>query len=252
MKYSCLISFTFPENSNSDNYNSQTSRAAISKFFNVFTLTLEMMGGSRTSVTPNQLGLNLSYDLEADSVDGATQKAQNLIKKLNLLASIEEGKEVTPFTFHSILTPDELSSITGMDDLFYGITPKQIEEFLRDSNYTQLFVLIEAFRDLKTDRILDAFPKFVNWLDYHDYDKAPQQKFCVVRTALSHTELRTTELVKQQWPKLKFENNMFVRDQENENQLLSMMPELLSLVKERFHNILKDYVKEKDDELSNP
>ncbi len=242
MKYTCLISFTFPKKDNHDNQDIHSQRAVISKFFNVFTLTLEMMGSSRTSVTPDQLGLNLSYELEANNSTKATQNANNLIKKLNLLSSIEEGKEVTPFVFHSVLDPSEVSAITGMDSLFYGLTPKQIEGFLQYSNDTQLFVLIEAFGDLKTGRILDAFPKFVNWLDYHDYDNAPQQKFCVIRTALSHTELHNTNLVKAQWPKLKFENNMFVRDQDNEKQLLSMMPELLSLIKERFHNILNDYV----------
>ena len=245
LKYSCLITFTFQQNKNdnSHNQNLQYPRAAISKFFNIFTLTLEIDRHSRLS-TPTELGLNLSYDIEATNLENATKKCVMLIAKLNLLSSIEEGNEVTPFRLHSVLDSSE-SSFINMDSLFYGLTPEQIEIFLENHNDAKLLILIEAFQDLGTDRIFDAFPKFVNWLDYNNYNNAPQQKFCVIRTALSHTELHNTELAKSIWPNLKFENNIFVRDQQNQNELLSMMPELLSLVKNRFHQILSNY----DDEL---
>lgn len=237
----CLIQFNFSDDSANPEIPPIAQRLLLSNLDDIFGLTLEVVGTGRSRVNFDQAGLNLSYELEGTTRKELEEKAHRLIKKLNLIASIQTKYKVKPFTFHSLISKQELVDMNSTNNLFFGIEPKAFQKFLIKSNFEEFFLLIEAFNDLENHRIFDAFPKFVNWLDYHDYDKAPQQKFCIIRTALSHTELRNTEKVKEMYPDIEFAGKIFVRNDHNEDQLRSLIDELLEIVKQRFEQILSDY-----------
>lgn len=244
IKAECLIQFSIIKKEGQQIEPGFAQRVILTKLHNIFGITLELVG-SRSSVSFDEAGLYLSYTVEANDKKELEEKSHQLINKLNLLASIQSGEEIKPFTFRELLVSQELTNIDSIDNLFYGVEPKLFQHFLLDSNFEEFFVLIEAFNDLKNNRIFDAFPKFVNWLDFYDYEdgeRKPQYKFCVLRTALSHTQLTNADKVKRLYPKIEFSGNIFVRNQHNENILLSLVSELLDAVKKRFREILVNYV----------
>ena len=236
-----LIQFSNPIDETTADSPLMQQRLLLANIQNVFGITLEIMGTNRSSHSMEHTGINLSYLLEGRNEKSIESKAHDLIIKLNLMASIQHGRKINPFSFHSIIKEEEMHDITSAKNIFFGIEPKLLREFLHDSNYDEFLGIIEAFEDIENNRIFDAFPKFVNWLDYYNYEEEnkPQFKFCSIRSALSHTEIRHAEIVKKRYPDLEFRGNMFIRNDHNQKILNEMIDELVTLVRERFKKILE-------------
>ena len=236
MDVTCIIGFSLLD---FNQQSSSTKKFVLSQIFERFDLTLEVMTSTRNTTSPTEAGLNLAYRFSANQND-MKQKAEEFISKLNLLASIIMYKEVKPFSYISISTEYDAINMDVQNDIFFGVKANSLKKYLQYENFDEYTVLVEAFSDLSNGKIFDAFPKFVNWLDYHDYYNAPQQKFCIIRTALSHTELHNTKQVNDQWPDLEFNENRFSRNKQNGEKLKEYLPELLHLVKERFNKVNGD------------
>ena len=121
MKHTCLINFNYLRNIDPKSLGVIPTRYLISKVSNMFNITLNLTPSNNSGY---ELDLKISYEVDAENKDEAEKKVTRFVDKLNLLASIEEGKNIRPFQFSYAEPAQYLNLITHIDNPFYDISPK--------------------------------------------------------------------------------------------------------------------------------